>query len=75
MRWPSAPCFVTNQKPPSYTLSILQGKEKEIHLVEKKSPYGVLVEKPKGDRLEYVGLDGRILTWVLKEYDRSAYNG
>jgi hypothetical protein len=36
--------------------------------VEKKNPHGVLMEKPKGDRLEYVGLDGRmILKWVLKE--------
>jgi len=54
--------------PPSDTLPILQGKEKEIHLVEKKIPYGVLMEKPKGDRLEYVGVDGRIiLKWVLKK--------
>jgi hypothetical protein len=31
-------------------------------------PYGVLVEKPKGDLLEYVGVDGRIiLKWFLKE--------
>jgi len=43
----------------------LQGKEKEIYLAEKKIPYGVLMEKPKGDHLEYVGIDGRIiLKWV-----------
>jgi len=68
MRWGSAPCFVTSQKPPPDTLSVLQGKGKEIRLAEKKIPYGILLEKPKGDRLEYVGVDGiMILKWVLKK--------
>jgi hypothetical protein len=44
----------------------LKGKEKEIHLVENESPYGVLVKKLKVDRLEYIGWDNNIKT-RLKE--------
>jgi hypothetical protein len=47
-----------------------------MHLLEKKSPYGVLVKKPKGDRLEYVGVAGRIiLKRALKKQDLTVYNG
>jgi hypothetical protein len=62
------PCCVSNDKTPCYVLPNLHGKEKEIRLVAKKNPYRILVEKPSEDRLEYVGVDGRIiLKWVLQK--------
>jgi hypothetical protein len=53
---------------PSTRFPFCKVRKKEIHLADKKIPCGVLMERPKGDRLDYVGLDERIiLKWVLKE--------
>jgi hypothetical protein len=34
---------------------------------EKKNTYRVLVGRSKGDNMEELGIDGRILNWILEE--------
>jgi hypothetical protein len=43
---------------------------------ERRGAYRVLVGKPEGERyLEDPGIDGRIIRWIIMNWDREAWTG
>ena len=43
---------------------------------ERRGACRVLVEKPEGKRyLEDPGIDGRIIRWIIRKWDRGAWTG